>query len=72
MGSEGRPTHRAVYRFFRDTSEVSVDIVMLTLADFLAARGPNLELDEWKKHCQMMDYIGLSTTKRRRESLPPS
>ena len=57
MGSEGRPTHRAVYRFFRDTSDVSVDIIMLTLADFLAARGPNLEMDEWKKHCQMMDYI---------------
>jgi poly(A) polymerase len=57
MGGEGKPTSRAIYRFFRDTGDVSSDIIFLTLADFLATRGPNLDLEEWSQHCQLMDYI---------------
>ena len=57
MGSDGKPTHRAIYRFFRDTGDVGTDVIILTLADFLAARGPDLEMEEWKQHCHMMQYI---------------
>ncbi len=56
-GEEGIPTRRAIYRFFRDTDEVSLDIIFLTLADYLATYGPNLNLVEWKQHCQLMEYI---------------
>ncbi len=52
-----RPSRRAIYRFFRDTEYVSIDIIFLALADFLAARGPELDLSEWRKHCEMMEYI---------------
>ncbi|MCX5999907.1 MAG: HD domain-containing protein [Chloroflexi bacterium] len=57
MGSDSRPTHRAIYRFFRDTGDTSIDVIILTLADFLAARGPNVEPEEWQRHCQMMQYV---------------
>lgn len=58
MGGEGGiPTRRAIYRFFRDTDEVSLDIIFLTLADFLATYGPNLDLVEWRQNCQLMEYI---------------
>lgn len=57
IGGEGKPTHRAVYRFFRDTEEASIDILFLTLADFLAAQGPDLDMTEWQQHCQMIEYI---------------
>ncbi len=58
MGGEGGiPTRRAIYRFFRDTDEVSLDIIFLTLADFLATYGPNLDMVEWRQNCQLMEYI---------------
>jgi len=57
MGGEGRPTRRAIYRFFRDCGDASIDVIFVTLADFLAARGPDLDLAEWKQHCEMMQYI---------------
>ncbi|MBI4200273.1 MAG: HD domain-containing protein [Chloroflexi bacterium] len=41
------PTPRAVYRYFRDVGDVAVDTVYLNLADYLAARGPLLERQEW-------------------------
>jgi poly(A) polymerase len=56
-GGEGKPTHRAIYRFFRDTEDASIDILFLTLADFLAAQGPHLDIAEWKQHCQMIGYV---------------
>ena len=41
------PTRRAVYRFHRDLGEAAVDTVYLNLADYLAARGPDLDEDDW-------------------------
>jgi len=70
MGGEGKPTSRAIYRFFRDTGDVSIDIIFLTLADFLATRGPNLDLEEWRQHCHLMDYI-LSQQEREKEKVTP-
>lgn len=56
-GDQGMPTRRAIYRYFRDTGDVSIDIMFLTLADFLATQGPNLDLTEWRRHCGMMGYV---------------
>jgi len=70
MGGEGKPTSRAIYRFFRDTGDASMDIIFLTLADFLATRGPNLDREEWSQHCQLMDYI-LSQQEREKEKVTP-
>jgi poly(A) polymerase len=58
MGSDqGLPTRRAIYRYFRDTADVSVDIMFLTLADFLATQGPNLDMAEWERHSRLMEYV---------------
>jgi len=57
MGDDNKPTRRAIYRYFRDTADVSVDIMFLSLADLLATYGPNLEMEEWSQSTQLMEYI---------------
>lgn len=40
---------RAVYRFFRDTGAAGVDVVLLSLADFLGTYVPPPPLEAWSK-----------------------
>lgn len=47
-------TPQAVYRFFRDTGDAGVDVVILALADQLATRGNTLDRGHWR------DYLGLA------------
>ncbi len=48
---EGEPHARAIYRFFRDTGAAGVDIVLLSLADFLGKYGGQPPpQDEWAHH----------------------
>jgi poly(A) polymerase len=56
-GEEELPTRRAIYRYFRDTGDVGIDTIFLNLADHLATRGPNLELEEWRRHAESMAYV---------------
>ena len=51
------PTPRAVYRCFRDLKEVAIDTLYLCLADYLAARGPKLVLDDWDRHVRIVRRI---------------
>jgi putative nucleotidyltransferase with HDIG domain len=48
--SAGPPTTRAIYRFFRATSQAGVDICLLSLADTLATYGPALPQEVWARH----------------------
>ena len=57
MGQGELPTHRAIYRYFRDTADAGIDILFLSLADHLATRGPNLNLAHWQEHTQMVEYV---------------
>jgi poly(A) polymerase len=57
MSHEGIPTHRAIYRFFRDAGEAGIDLLFLCLADHLATRGPSLDLREWQEHTGMTEYV---------------
>jgi hypothetical protein len=57
MSHEGMPTPRAVYRFFRDTGESGIDILFLSLADHLAARGPVLDSQQWQEHARVTDFV---------------
>lgn len=50
------PTSRALYRFFRELEDEAVDTLYLSLADFLAARGPDLPMDEWQDHCDRVAF----------------
>jgi putative nucleotidyltransferase with HDIG domain len=45
-------TKRAMYRFFRDTGDAAVDVLILSLADHLAARGSTLPADDWRQHLE--------------------
>jgi poly(A) polymerase len=51
------PTHRAIYRYFRDTEDGGIDTLFLSLADHLATRGPQLNLAGWQEHSRMVEYV---------------
>ncbi len=57
MGQNELPSHKAIYRYFRDTGEAGIDILFLSLADHLATRGPQLNIAHWQWHTKMVDYI---------------
>ena len=64
------PTQRAIYRYFRDTDAAGIDILFLALADYLASRGPLVNMEEWKGHCQLMNYILTEHEKQQAKVLP--
>ena len=70
MANDELPTQRAIYRYFRDTGEVGIDILFLALADYLASRGPLASMEEWKKHCQLINYILAEHDKQQAKILP--
>jgi tRNA nucleotidyltransferase/poly(A) polymerase len=41
------PSRKAIYRFFRDSGEAGVDLVLLGLADLRGTRGPQLTEKTW-------------------------
>ena len=51
------PTHRAVHRYYRDLGDVALDTLYLNMADFLAARGPLLTLDEMRNQSRIINHI---------------
>ncbi|MCL0055954.1 HD domain-containing protein [Dehalococcoidia bacterium] len=51
------PTRRAIYRYFRDTADVGIDTLFLSLADHLVTRGPALEMEGWQKHVEVTRYM---------------
>ena len=57
MQGQEWPSNRAIYRFFRDVGEVATDTIYLCLADYLAAKGPELSHPEWLDHARMMAHI---------------
>jgi len=70
MAHEGLPTQRAIYRYFRDTGEADIDILVLALADYLASRGPLASMKEWRNHCQLINYILTEHDKQQAKILP--
>jgi len=64
------PTQRAIYRYFRDTGDGSIDILVLALADYLASRGPLVSMEEWNRHCRLMNYILEEHDKQQAKILP--
>jgi poly(A) polymerase len=70
MGPEAMlPTPRAAYRYLRDTGEAAVATLYLSLADHLAARGPTLELDNFREHVTIVGYV-LAERGRQLEKAP--
>jgi len=60
------PTNRAIYRYYRDLGDVATDTLYLAMADYLAAKGPELVPEDWARHARMMTHIlqgGMEQTK---------
>ncbi|MGA2367845.1 MAG: HD domain-containing protein [Dehalococcoidia bacterium] len=57
MSHEGLPSHKAIYRYFRDTEGAGIDVIFLALADYLAVAGPRVDMDEWHMHIKQVKYI---------------
>ena len=51
------PTNRAIYRYFKDTGDVAIDTLYLALADYLGAKGPELEHPRWLEHARMVSHV---------------
>ncbi|MEA3253844.1 MAG: HD domain-containing protein, partial [Chloroflexota bacterium] len=71
MASEGLPSQRAIYRYFRDTNGAGIDVLFLALADYLASRGPLVDMQEWEQQCRLINYILTQHTKQETNVLPP-
>jgi putative nucleotidyltransferase with HDIG domain len=54
LGSAPQVSRRAVYRFFRDTGASGLDILLLSLADFRATRGPTLTAEAWQRRLEVV------------------
>ena len=62
---------RAVYRYFRDVGDVAIDVLYLSLADHLAARGPQLDTDGWRHHVKLITHIlEVGTHQQSKEIMP--
>ena len=57
LGHEGAPSRRALFRFFRDTGEAAESVLLLSLADALAARGPRMRIDGWRNHVAYIAHV---------------
>ncbi len=69
--SEKPPTHRAIYRYFRDLAEVAIDTIFLNLADHLATRGPLLDHEGWRRHLTGTQYILARRLEEESRVVPP-
>jgi len=68
---EEMPTPRAVYRYFRDAGDVAIDTLYLSLADHLAARGPELDMGDWQRHVEIIGHIlQVGTQEQTSERMP--
>ena len=46
-----------MYRYFRDTGDTAFDVLFLSLADHLAARGNTLNPVMWQEHARLVEYV---------------
>jgi len=70
MANDELPTQRAVYRYFRDTGEAGIDVLLLALADYLASRGPLASMEEWRKHCRLINHILAEHNRQQAKIMP--
>ena len=54
---EQMPSTRAIYRYYRDVGDAAVDTLYLAMADFLAARGPELSPERWNNYARMIAAV---------------
>lgn len=65
------PTHRAIYRYFRDTADAAIAVLFLSLADHLATRGPAFNEKAWRTHLEVTEYMLGQWLAREKTVSPP-
>jgi tRNA nucleotidyltransferase/poly(A) polymerase len=69
----GEPSARAVYRFWRDTGAAGVDIVLLSLADYLGKFGGSPPpQDEWSQHVAVCAQLLEAWFEKRQSHVAPT
>jgi len=69
--AESSVSRRATYRFFRDTGEAGVDVLLHALADHLATHGPDLNPDRWAGRLELTRALLDEYFHRREETVSP-
>ncbi|MFQ6100506.1 MAG: CCA tRNA nucleotidyltransferase [Anaerolineae bacterium] len=64
-------TRRAIYRYFRATGGVGVEVVLLSLADHLATWGPNLQECRWSQRLEVAETLLTHYFERHEETVAP-
>jgi len=59
----GMPTPRAIHRFFRDLGDEATSVLFLSLADYLAARGPHSDKADWQCRVDQVCHVLNERTK---------
>ncbi len=54
---DSMPSPRAIYRYHRDLGDAAVGTLYLAMADFLAARGPELSPERWNNYARMIATV---------------
>jgi poly(A) polymerase len=65
------PSRRAIYRFFRDSGEAGVDLVLLGLADLRGIHGPTLTQETWTAALEVSRTLLENYWERREETVAP-
>ncbi len=71
LAREATVTRRAIYRYFRDTGDAGVDVVLLSLADHLATWGPNLREERWIRRLEVAELLLHHYFERPHETVAP-
>lgn len=71
LRAAGALTRRDVYRFFRDTSEAGLDLLLLFLADQLVAQGVSSGLDQLEGDLEFAAALLRDYYERREEMISP-
>lgn len=67
----GNPSRRTIYRFFRDTREAGVDVILLSLADLRATYEHTLPEDIWKAELDVCRLLLENLWERPAEAVKP-
>ena len=70
-GNKQEPSRKAIYRFFRDSGEAGVDLVLIGLADLRGMRGPAIAQDTWIAALEVAKILLENYWEKRQETVAP-
>jgi tRNA nucleotidyltransferase/poly(A) polymerase len=71
LADQAQPSTRAIYRFFRDTQEEGVGVILLSLSDWRATKGPLVDEKRRRRHERVMfNLIDYYFEEKKKKPLP--